>query len=339
MAYTRIRELGRGSFGIVMLEHDDALNRDCAAKYIDPANLQKGREFDEARLMIGAEHDHVVRVHSADLESGVPVIRMEYLENGSVEGLYQGLPAPVIAASRALEDAARGVDALHARGVLHRDIKPGNLLIDDNGRIKVSDFGLARLQSDPQGGLPFAYAPHMPPEAIVSGQGIETITGDVYALGVTAYRLYNGDTMLNSAIPPGTTDISPLIISGRFPDTRKMQPYLHSSLRRVIAKALHIDPAKRYQSASLFRNALEGARPAVSWTPGPAGTESWIGTGPNGRTFYAEITRTGTSATFRIKKSNGGEPRNIRDCEFTGTHADTAAHAGRVLQRFAQQGS
>lgn len=338
MPYTFVQILGQGHFGQVRHEHDDALGREVAAKYLDPQFLTPGHEFDEARMMIGAEHDHVVRIYSADFENGQPVIRMEYLANGSIESKFHGLPAPTLEATLALEDAARGVDALHARGALHRDIKPGNLLIGDNGGIKVSDFGLACVQGHHHTAAPFGYLPHLPPEALMKNCVIEDQIGDVYALGVTAYRLYNGDEMLKAALPPGITDPTPLIITGTYPDTKRMQPHLHPPLRRVLTKALSADPKKRFQSATEFRHALEGCRPVVSWTPDPTGARSWTGHDKDGRAYQADIKQHGTTSTFRVAKGTNGKLRNVRDDELTGDHSAVAKHSAAVLQRYAQTG-
>lgn len=338
MPYTFVRVLGKGHFGLVRHEHDDALHRDVAAKYLNPAYLTPGNEFDEARMMIGAKHDHVVEIYSADFEAGVPVIRMEYLANDSIESKLQGFPAPTQEATLALEDAARGLEALHARGALHRDIKPGNLLIGDDGKIKVSDFGLACAQGHHHAAAPFAYLRHLPPEALAKNGVIEDRVGDVYALGVTAYRLYNGDEMLEAALPAGVTDPSPFIVAGTYPDTKRMQPHLHPPLRRVVAKALHRDPTKRFQSASEFRHALEACRPVVSWTPDPTGAPIWIGVDSAHRTYRAEITQRGSTSVFRMLKSTARGYRRVRPDELAGDQATVAQHAATVLQRYAQAG-
>lgn len=338
MPYSFIQVLGQGHFGEVRLEHDDALGRDVAAKYIDPLYLTPGHEFDEARMMIGAEHDHVVRIFSADFENGQPVIRMEYLANGSIERKYSGRPLPTLEATLALEDAARGIEALHARGALHRDIKPGNLLVADDGVIKVSDFGLACVQGDHHTAPPFGYLPHLPPEALLTNGVIEDQAGDIYALGVTAYRLYNGDDMLKAALPAGTLDPTPLIIAGRYPDLRRMQPHLHPPLCRTLTKAMSTDLTKRFQSATEFRHALEGCRPVVSWTRDPAGGDSWTGHDRDGRTYRAEIVQHGTAAKFRVAKGSNGSLRNVGADEMIGDPTSVARHSARVLQRYAQTG-
>ncbi|MGB9303757.1 MAG: serine/threonine-protein kinase, partial [Mycobacterium sp.] len=195
MPYTQIQCLGAGFFGEVWLEHDTGLDRPCAAKHLDPTFFSKGSNvFAEAQTMRAAgENDYVVTVYSAELENGEAVIRMEYLSNGSVDDMYKGSPIPVGEAVRIMEDACRGISHLHTQDILHRDIKPANLLLADSGKVKVSDFGLACELADAKSAPPRSYPIHLPPEAAIAGSGITTIAGDIYAAGVTAYRLLNGD--------------------------------------------------------------------------------------------------------------------------------------------------
>jgi serine/threonine protein kinase len=160
MVYQSIRCLGSGYFGEVWLEHDDALDRPCAAKYVDPSRLAPALNgYAEAQAMIAGEHDNVVSVYSADMVAGAPVIRMEYLPEDSVQDKYAGVPAPVRDAVRLAEEACRGVQHLHSCGLLHRDVKPANLLLTGDGRVKVSDFGLSCRLGDAGGAPPWGYTP------------------------------------------------------------------------------------------------------------------------------------------------------------------------------------
>ena len=194
MTYRRIRRLGAGYFGEVWLEEDTALNRLCAAKYLNPDFLLANQNpFAEAQTMVSVEHENIVQVYSADATGDRPVIRMEYLPAGSVENAYEGKPVPVLDAISLLEEACRGIEFLHSKEVLHRDIKPANLLLSGPKRVKVGDFGLSCHAGSTTTAPPWFYTAHLPPESIDAGTGIEDFTGDVYALGVTAYRLLNGD--------------------------------------------------------------------------------------------------------------------------------------------------
>lgn len=343
MPYNRKSCLGTGYFGEVWLEEDLGLDRHCAAKYLNPARLPGGPVFTEAQIMLDAEHENVVRVYSADFEAGIPVIRMEYLPAGSVADRYQGMPAPVGDAINIMEDACRGVEALHARGVLHRDLKPANLLIASKDRIKVSDFGLACEVAKIGGAPPWGYMEHLPPEALAGSGSIDDSAGDIYALGVTLYRLLNGDEMMRSLTKPNV-DVPALILAGKYPNRTKWQPYIHDRLRRVTRKALHIDPSHRYGSASELRHALEGARPVMSWVPvSTAGQDlAWEATASRGASqCRARLSRTsGGDYLFELERRGSGVHfRASRGDELTSdSRGDALAHAATVLQRVATIG-
>ena len=242
-----------------------------------------------------------------------------------------------------VEKACRGVEALHARGVLHRDLKPANLLIGEDGRIKVSDFGLACEAGKSAGAPPFGYTEHLPPEALAGHGAIETAGGDVYALGVTLYRLLNDDGMMRAVAAPGA-DIRGLIAGGKYPDRNEWQPHLHDRLRRVGRKAMHGDPSRRYSSASELRHALEGARPKVSWVPvtiaGPG--RAWEGIAADGGSqcrarlspnkqgkYLFEFERQGPSGHFRASQ---------QDRLTGGSLMELLPHAAGILQREATEG-
>jgi serine/threonine-protein kinase len=140
--FTHQRHLGRGFFGRVELEYDQGLNRLCAAKYIENTALTLN-DFGEAQAMELGKHDNVVQVYSAEIEGKTPVIRMEYLDGGSVADRYGRDAVPVLEALRIMEAACRGIEHIHGVGLLHRDIKPANLLLHPLHTVKVSDFGLA----------------------------------------------------------------------------------------------------------------------------------------------------------------------------------------------------
>jgi serine/threonine protein kinase len=227
LPYQKQQYLGGGFFGKVWLEMDTALGRPCAAKYLEMDFVSSStKSFAEAQMMVAAEHDHVVAVYSAELEGKQPVIRMEYLPNGSVADNYCGNPVPVAEAIRIMEDACRGIAHLHIRGILHRDIKPANLLLTATGSVKVSDFGLSHPIANLGHASPAGYYRHVPPEAAGSGSGITSIAGDVYAAGVTAYRLLNGDQALKGIVAPGA-DYSGVIAKGKYPDRALWQPHIH----------------------------------------------------------------------------------------------------------------
>jgi serine/threonine-protein kinase len=261
--FERVRNLGSGFFGEVWLERDMALGRLCAVKYLPQTNAFRDRDaFAEAAAMVMAEHDNVLKIYSADIVDGTPVIRMEYVRGGSIQDRFAGEPLPVLDAINAVEDTCRALEFFHTRGWLHRDIKPANLMQTDSGRVKVSDFGLA-CGKDQVASAPIGYVTHLPPESIGGSGHIESVAGDIYATGVTLYRLVNGDALFHGVVGPDA-DIVALIQKGKLPRRDRFLPHLHDGLRRVVRKAINVNPDRRYASASELRHALEAARPAVS---------------------------------------------------------------------------
>jgi serine/threonine protein kinase len=339
MPYTQQRLLGAGYFGEVWLENDDALDRLCATKYLDPAKLIAGVDaYAVAQAMLLARHDHVVTVYAADLVNGAPAIRMEYLPEGSVQDRHGGSPLPVGEAVRLLEGACRGVEHLHVSGLLHRDIKPANLLLTGHNGVKVSDFGLSCKAIEAATAPPIAYLSHLPPEAVQAGTGITTVEGDIYAAGVTAYRLLNGDAYLTNS----AADVRAEIVAGRYPDRKKWMPHVHKSLRRVVNRAMSSDPGKRFTSAAAFRRALEQARPVVSWTVNMSEPNKWIGISAEGAEWRVEVLSS-SSNSFGLEVMRALPGKKLRryssDQSTHSTQHEAFEQAALVLERVATNGT
>jgi serine/threonine protein kinase len=152
--YEIIGLLGRGAAGIVLKGFDRSLSRNVAIKVLDPtaANIGAARErfAREARAMAAITHEHVVPVYGVDVHQGLPYFVMEYVAGGSLDRrlLSEG-PLDAVSVVRIGLQAAQALDAAHQQGLVHRDIKPGNILIDKGTeRVRVADFGLARVMNE-----------------------------------------------------------------------------------------------------------------------------------------------------------------------------------------------
>ncbi|MDT5150583.1 MAG: eukaryotic-like serine/threonine-protein kinase [Mycobacterium sp.] len=259
------------------------------------------------------KHDNVVQVYSAEIEGATPVIRMEYLEEGSVAGKFGRDALPVREALQIMEAACRGVMHIHHVGLLHRDIKPANPLLHPLQPVKVSDFGLACHPVDVGSGTAMPYLAHLPPEAFADGtMAIIDVTGDVYALALTTYRLLNGDRVVRPKL------------DARFPVPieKDWKPYIHKSLRTAVTKALNPNPDKRTQSAQDFRYALEKGRPVVTWQEGPPNSLAsdelrvWHGSALGGTDWRARIVRT-SSTNIRLRVE-----RRLRNKDWRARNSD-----------------
>ena len=234
-------ELGRGGMGAVFKARHLSLNRFVAVKFL-PEELAKQPEFQsrferEARALALLNHPNIVSVHDFGREEQQSYLVMEYVEGGS---LTKRIPMPLEEAIDAAIQICDALDYAHKQGVVHRDIKPANILIDSAGRVKVSDFGLARIVRPGAKGWTVTTpdvtvgTPHfMAPEALSGAPPDPRM--DIYSLGVLLYELVTGK------LPMGDFAPAP-------------QP-----LQAIVKKALAPEPAQRYASAADMRRDLQAA--------------------------------------------------------------------------------
>jgi serine/threonine protein kinase len=338
--YTSICKLGNGHFGEVFLERDDGLDRLCAAKYLPASG---SAQYDEAQAMAAVGHENVVQVYSADdVNTGGIVIRMEYHRNGSLADVYDSKPAPVGNVVRHVEQACRGLQHLHNEGILHRDIKPANLLLSDEGIVKLSDFGLAKPIHAIGTGPAMGYVAHLPPEALTGPREITDVAGDIFAMGVTLYRLLEGDSYLDKIRLNGP-ELAQRIVSGKFPPA-DLAPQVHDKLRRIVRKATRISPTDRYTSATEMRHALEAARPVVSWSPEmtPSGGIIWEGINEFAGTEYTAELNRGTDGkwSFSVEKKKAGKTARRQNslAKKDMNRSEGLHHARTVLDSIAKPG-
>jgi len=265
--YVIDRELGRGAMGVVYAAHDRGLDRRVAVKLIAP-ELARDKEIAalfrrEATALARVRSDHVVQVHAFGFHEGAPFFVMEHVEGADLEAIIgsykvRGGVAPLHRAATILRQTARGLAGVHAHGIVHRDVKPSNVLVEArSGRPVLIDFGLALPPATGGGaalhaglGTPF----YMAPEQWVP-DGTVTPATDVYAFGVTAFQLLTG------AVPyTGETaqELMRLHASGPIPRVSTARPSI-SALDDVIGRALAKAPADRYADARELGQALDEA--------------------------------------------------------------------------------
>lgn len=253
--YQLVARLGSGGFGVVFKAHDTGLDRDVALKLLHPTHsgLERYRKrFEqEARSAAAIESDHVVRVYNVGTtQESLVYIVMELVEGQSVsDWLEEDSGRSPNDIARIVLQAAKGLGAAHQHGLIHRDIKCANLLIDRNNRTKVTDFGLARVV-DPNAAtmsLTEQFAgtlPYMSPEQLAATSKIDQ-RSDVYSLGVVLYELL-GAARPFRGIPAA---IVSQIASVDPPPLRQLNPNCPRDLATIAEKCLRKEPGKRYQSA------------------------------------------------------------------------------------------
>ena len=256
-----IDELGEGAMGRVFLAEDTVLKRHVALKLL-PAKHRDGRPNQrterlvrEARSAASLEHPNAVNIFEIDQSGGVHYIAMELVEGGNLEKLVEmSGPMEVERACQLIAEAAEALAHAHVRGIIHRDVKPANLLLTRSGRCKVCDFGLALFDEELDGegrtkcvGTPYYIAPE-----VAQGHGAGSAS-DLYGLGCTLFFLLTGR-------PPfaGTNarELMKAHISQPLPDLRHWRQDVPERLCMAIEQACAKDPAKRFESAAHFAKVL-----------------------------------------------------------------------------------
>lgn len=253
--------VGQGGMADVELAHDRILDRDVAVKILharyadDPSFLARFRR--EAQAAASLNHPNVVGVYDTGADDGRPFIVMELVRGQSLRDL---LRSEQVAPQRAVQitaDAALGLHYAHERGLVHRDIKPGNILVSEEGQVKVADFGIARAvnaENVTQTAAVFGTAAYVAPEQ-AQGEDVDRRT-DVYSLGCVLYELLTGRQPFaaDSAVALAYKHVSEAPI----PPSR-INRELTGPLDAVVMKAMAKDPAARYQTAREFQQDLQRA--------------------------------------------------------------------------------
>jgi eukaryotic-like serine/threonine-protein kinase len=252
--------IGHGGMGDIYLATDETLGRAVAIKilavrYADDEAV-RGRFTREALAAARLSSDpNTVTIFDVGEWRERPFLVMEYMGGGSLEQrLREGGEHSPEEALEWLEQAARALDTAHAQGVVHRDVKPGNLLLDGEDNVHVADFGIATaagLDSLTQTGTILGTAGYLSPE---QAQG-ERATGasDVYALGVVAFELLTGERPFQSE---STTAEASAHVHAPIPSISERNPALPGGLDRVFERVLAKDPADRFQTGGAFVDAL-----------------------------------------------------------------------------------
>lgn len=271
--------LGTGAMGRVFRAEDTLLHRQVALKVL-PKVLKRGgrtvavdRLIHEARAAATLDHPHVVTVYEVNESNGVYYIAMEMLEGGSLRDLVKG--AGALEHSRACMLAADAAEALahaHATGVIHRDVKPANLMLSRTGRCKVADFGLARVDDANDLSSVFGESvgtPQFVAPEILRGQPASP-QSDIYSLGGTLWYLLTGRPVFESTT---ASELLSKHLEAPVPDLAAVRPDLPPGLVQAVYKSLNKRPGDRFDSAAQFEKVLRvytipvessGAMPSLS---------------------------------------------------------------------------
>src|SRR2546421_7833130 len=260
--YELLEEIGRGGQGVVFRARQKSLNRTVALKVINlgqwasKAHLKRFRLEAEAAARL--EHPGIVPIHEVGERDGQCYFSMKFIEGGQLDEVVKQTPMSIRQAVELITKVARTVHYAHEHGILHRDIKPGNILLDGKGEPQLTDFGLARLvetESTMTRTLDVLGTPsYMAPEQATGNNAAVSSVTDVYGLGAVLYQLLTGQPPFAGGATYETIKLL-LDTEPRLP--RLLNPKIDRDLSTICLKCLEKDPKRRYSSALALAEDLE----------------------------------------------------------------------------------
>jgi len=273
--YKIVSTIGSGGFGTVYLAEDTWIDKKVALKVPHKQSVDFGELLREPRLLASLGHPNIVTILTAEKQENVFFIVMEYVAGETLETIVArdgALDLP-----RALDyicQISNAVDHAHRHGVIHRDLRPSNVIVGDNGLLKVADFGTSRfLEIAAHGTTVIGSPPYMAPEQF---QGKAVFASDIYSLGVTMYQMLTGVLPYDT---PSPADIDRLLRGELLLSPRLKNPKIPKAISDIVLKAMAPEITNRYQRAGDVLDdvlAARGARPPR--TPRGAAADAASGT-------------------------------------------------------------
>src|SRR2546426_4164506 len=265
--YKILSTIGSGGFGAVYLAEDTWIDKKVALKVPHKQTLDFGELLREARLLASLNHPNIVAILTAEKQENVFFIVMEFVPGETLEHVIAregALDLPI--ALDYICQISNAVDHAHKQGVLHRDLRPSNVLVSESGLLKVADFGTSRfLEIAAHGTTVIGSPPYMAPEQF---RGKAVFASDIYSLGVTMYQMLTGVLPYNS---PSPAELDRLMRGELVTPPRLRNPKLPKVINDIVLKAMAPDASARYQRASELLDEVLAARsgPRRSSHPAP----------------------------------------------------------------------
>jgi len=338
--YTILAEVSRGAMGVVYKARQHELDRIVAIKVLIAGEMateaQVARFRREARAAAKLRHPAIVPIHEVGVFEGKHYYTMDFIEGRDLGSLIRERKITI---RRALDIAAEVADALdyaHRQGVIHRDIKPSNIMIDNEGRVHITDFGLAKqLGSDPEftrTGTTIGTPAYMPPEQASGESHRVDRRADIYSLGAVLYEMltgrppFSGDTMMHTLMQ---------VLNDEPVPPKRLNPRIHRDIQTIVLKAMEKSPDRRYPTMEAFAADIRAFIAGESISARPAGVfyRAWRFLRRHSAAALAALailTITVTSAAVIVDIRRQSEAR-IRDARETGKR-EGAAVAARKLQ-------
>ena len=257
--YKIIAPLGSGGFGTVYLAQDTWIDKKVAIKVPHRQGLDFGELLREPRLLASVSHPNIVAITTAEKQENVFFIVMEYVQGETLENIIGAKGA--LELSRALDftcQICNAVDHAHTQGVIHRDLRPANVLVTDNDMLKVADFGTSRfLEIAAHGTTVIGSPPYMAPEQF---QGKAVFASDIYSLGVTMYQMMTGFLPYDT---PAPADLDKLMSGELVSPPRLKNSAIPKAISDIVMKAMAPQITDRYQRAPDLLSDVLAARAAT----------------------------------------------------------------------------
>jgi eukaryotic-like serine/threonine-protein kinase len=258
--------LGSGGFGTVYLAHDTWIDKKVAIKVPHRQGLDFGELLREPRLLASVSHPNIVAITTAEKQDNIFFIVMEYVHGETLENLIALKGA--LELNRALDftcQICNAVDHAHRQGVIHRDLRPANVLVTENDMLKVADFGTSRfLEIAAHGTTVIGSPPYMAPEQF---HGKAVFASDIYSIGVTMYEMLTGGLPYEA---PAPADLAKLMSGELVTAPRLRNPTIPKAINDIVMRAMAPDLTVRYQRAADLLEELLAARPGPKARSAPA---------------------------------------------------------------------
>jgi serine/threonine protein kinase len=252
--YQVLANLGSGGFGTVFLARDTWIDKKVAIKVPHRQTGDENELLQEPRLLAALDHQNIVGILTAERVDGVFFIVMEYVKGESLEAaLDREKSLDLQRAVNYTVQTLRGVEHAHKAAILHRDLRPANVLVSESGIVKVADFGTSRLLEKSHATTVIGSPPYMAPEQF---QGRAVLASDIYSVGVMLYQMLTGTLPYFS---PNPAQIERLVAQGRCTPPRLRNTQIPKEISDIVMQAIAPELADRYQRASEFLEDLATA--------------------------------------------------------------------------------
>lgn len=287
--YETVHVLGQGGMGVVLLARDRRLGRTVAIKLLRPMNVTAhvgmqilvDRFRREWTLLAALETPSVVRMYDCGLEDSIPYMILEYVEGASLEDILANGPMPLTRGVNLMATVAEALVQVHAAGILHRDLKPGNIIVEASGAPRILDFGLGAfvartdLTTLTETGYMVGTLSYLPPEYICGGD--YTVRGEIYETGMILYGVLTGRLPFDSVIPGVIIEQASGRSGSPLPPPSTFNPLVPPNLDALVMAAIHRDPARRPADAGALARGLR------RWLAATTATEVLASSAPRRR--------------------------------------------------------